>query len=186
MRQRFRLLGVHSSSANPASGSVVGLGGLALWRARILTRNYVAVSPKWKLGRASCLDAAISSRLWERAASMMKRCSWRSICVFSHASFARWAKLGHLDEQCSKRVPVKMQRFPSGNCPGPTTYRASVKWAALTGSRSSRRSIWFARAVQLLAMLRIIASETGATSVWDSRLHSAACRLHSAACRLHS
>ena len=38
-------------------------------------------------------------------------------------------------------------------------YRASAKWAAFTGSCSSRRSSWFARAVQLLAMLRMITSD---------------------------
>jgi hypothetical protein len=57
-------------------------------------------------------------------------------------------------------------------------YRASAKWAAFMGSCSFRRSIWFASATQLLAMLRMITSDAGVTSAWDSRLHSAACRLH--------
>jgi len=40
-------------------------------------------------------------------------------------------------------------------------YRASAKWAAFMGSCSFRRSIWFASATQLLAMLRMIASDAG-------------------------
>jgi hypothetical protein len=44
-------------------------------------------------------------------------------------------------------------------------YRASAKWVAFAGSCSSKRSIWFASEIQLLAMPSMIVSVLRMTSV---------------------
>jgi hypothetical protein len=64
--------------------------------------------------------------------------------------FCSLAKLNQLGKQFSETSLYQH------NC---VSYRASAKWAAFTGSCSSRRASWFARAVQLLAMLRMITSD---------------------------
>jgi hypothetical protein len=78
-----------------------------------------------------------------------------------------------------ERIGYRRRRCARDSLSQIFVYRGIAKWAALTGSCSSRRSIWTASATQLLAMPRIIVSDRIVTLVRDSRVHSAACRLHS-------
>jgi hypothetical protein len=127
-------------------------------------RNYVADAPDQVRGFAPRASASAASRRHCAATSRIvsRRSEWFSpsdSAIRSHVS------------ACARYSSADMGMIGS--------YRGSAKWAAFTGSCSSRRSIWTASATQLLAMPRIIVSDRIVTLVRDSRVHSAACRLHS-------